>query len=216
MAGYFMDPIGNLVSLQLSIQEANISMKRLSEIMDYEREQQSERQYQEITQIDGDIKLNHVTFGYGNRKPALDDVSFTIEKGQKVALVGASGSGKSTIAKLLLKYYEPQSGDITIDGMDISEYRNDDIRRAVSYVPQNIELFSKSIYDNIRVTRQSATLDEVRRQQKRPMHMNLSRDFQCSITHYLEEAGNGLSGGEKQRIALARAFLKENQFLYHG
>ena len=162
LAGYFMDPIGNLVSLQLSIQEANISMKRLSEIMDYEREQQSERQYQEITQIDGDIKLNHVTFGYGNRKPALDDVSFTIEKGQKVALVGASGSGKSTIAKLLLKYYEPQSGDITIDGMDISEYRNDDIRRAVSYVPQNIELFSKSIYDNIRVTRQSATLDEVR------------------------------------------------------
>ena len=79
LAGYFMDPIGNLVSLQLSIQEANISMKRLSEIMDYEREQQSERQYQEITQIDGDIKLNHVTFGYGNRKPALDDVSFTIE-----------------------------------------------------------------------------------------------------------------------------------------
>lgn len=67
--------------------------------------------------------------------------------------------------------------------MDISEYRNDDIRRAVSYVPQNIELFSKSIYDNIRVTRQSATLDEVREQQKRPMHMNLSRDFQCSITH---------------------------------
>lgn len=144
LAGYFMDPIGNLVSLQLSIQEANISMKRLSEIMDYEREQQSERQYQEITQIDGDIKLNHVTFGYGNRKPALDDVSFTIEKGQKVALVGASGSGKSTIAKLLLKYYEPQSGDITIDGMDISEYRNDDIRRAVSYVPQNIELFQKA------------------------------------------------------------------------
>ncbi len=119
-------------------------------------------QYQEITQIDGDIKLNHVTFGYGNQKPALDDVSFTIEKGQKIALVGASGSGKSTIAKLLLKYYEPQSGDITIDGMDISEYRNDDIRRAVSYVPQNIELFSKSIYDNIRVTRQSATLDDVR------------------------------------------------------
>ncbi len=154
LAGYFMDPIGNLVSLQLSIQEANISMKRLSEIMDYEREQKSERQYQEISSIDGDIKLDHVTFRYGNRKPALDDVSFIIEKGQKVALVGASGSGKSTIAKLLLKYYEPEAGDITIDGMDISEYKNDDIRHAISYVPQNIELFSKSIYDNIRVTRQ--------------------------------------------------------------
>jgi len=79
-----------------------------------------------------------------------------------VALVGASGSGKSTIAKLLLKYYEPEAGDITIDGMDILEYKNDDIRHAISYVPQNIELFSKSIYDNISVTRQSATLDEIR------------------------------------------------------
>ena len=212
LAGYFMDPIGNLVSLQLSIQEANISMKRLSEIMDYEREQQSERQYQEITQIDGDIKLNHITFGYGNRKPALDDVSFTIEKGQKVALVGASGSGKSTIAKLLLKYYEPQSGDITIDGMDISEYRNDDIRRAVSYVPQNIELFSKSIYDNIRVTRQSATLDEVREAAKAADAHEFIKRLPMQYYTYLEEAGNGLSGGEKQRIALARAFLKENQF----
>ena len=212
LAGYFMDPIGNLVSLQLSIQEANISMKRLSEIMDYEREQQSERQYQEITQIDGDIKLNHVTFGYGNRKPALDDVSFTIEKGQKVALVGASGSGKSTIAKLLLKYYEPQSGDITIDGMDISEYRNDDIRRAVSYVPQNIELFSKSIYDNIRVTRQSATLDEVREAAKAADAHEFIKRLPMQYYTYLEEAGNGLSGGEKQRIALARALLKENQF----
>ena len=212
LAGYFMDPIGNLVSLQLSIQEANISMKRLSEIMDYEREQQNERQYQEITQIDGDIKLNHVTFGYGNRKPALDDVSFTIEKGQKVALVGASGSGKSTIAKLLLKYYEPQSGDITIDGMDISEYRNDDIRRAVSYVPQNIELFSKSIYDNIRVTRQSATLDDVREAAKAADAHEFIKRLPMQYYTYLEEAGNGLSGGEKQRIALARAFLKENQF----
>ena len=212
LAGYFMDPIGNLVSLQLSIQEANISMKRLSEIMDYEREQKSERQYQEISSIDGDIKLEHVTFRYGNRKPALDDVSFIIEKGQKVALVGASGSGKSTIAKLLLKYYEPEAGDITIDGMEISEYKNDDIRHAISYVPQNIELFSKSIYDNIRVTRQSATLDEVKEAAKAADAHEFIKRLPMQYYTYLEEAGNGLSGGEKQRIALARAFLKENQF----
>lgn len=212
LAGYFMDPIGNLVSLQLSIQEANISMKRLSEIMDYEREQKSERQYQEISSIDGDIKLDHVTFRYGNRKPALDDVSFIIEKGQKVALVGASGSGKSTIAKLLLKYYEPEAGDITIDGMDISEYKNDDIRHAISYVPQNIEFFSKSIYDNIRVTRQSATLDEVKEAAKAADAHEFIKRLPMQYYTYLEEAGNGLSGGEKQRIALARAFLKENQF----
>ena len=187
-------------------------MKRLSEIMDYEREQKSERQYQEISSIDGDIKLEHVTFRYGNRKPALDDVSFIIEKGQKVALVVASGSGKSTIAKLLLKYYEPEAGDITIDGMDILEYKNDDIRHAISYVPQNIELFSKSIYDNIRVTRQSATLDEVKEAAKAADAHEFIKRLPMQYYTYLEEAGNGLSGGEKQRIALARAFLKENQF----
>ncbi len=74
----------------------------------------------------------------------------------------ASGSGKSTIAKLLLKYYELEVGEITIDGVDIAEYANDSLRRGISYVPQNIELFSKSIYDNIRVSKQNASLEEVK------------------------------------------------------
>ena len=167
LAEYFMEPVSNLVSLQLSIQEANISMRRISEILDYEREigmdegSDENNLYQEIDKIDGEINVSNVTFAYGNRKPALKNVSFTIPKGKKVALVGSSGSGKSTMAKLLLKYYEPQEGEITIDGVDIQEYRNDSLRRAISYVPQNIELFSKSIYDNIRISRQSATLEEV-------------------------------------------------------
>lgn len=232
LAGYFTDPVSNLVGLQLQIQEANISMKRLSEIMDYEREQElsiaedsgipslvgrgenlvDAQQYQMLEKVDGDIEVNNVTFRYGNRKPALDGVSFIIPKGQKVALVGSSGSGKSTIAKLLLKYYEPESGYITIDGVDINEYQNSSIRRAISYVPQNIELFSKSIYDNIRVSKQSATLEEVKEAAKRADAHDFIKRLPMQYYTHLEEAGNGLSGGEKQRIALARAFLKENQF----
>ena len=229
LAGYFTDPVSNLVGLQLQIQEANISMKRLSEIMDYEREQEltfskdsgipsiaeniaDAHQYQVLEKVDGDIEVNNVTFRYGNRKPALDGVSFTIKKGQKVALVGASGSGKSTIAKLLLKYYEPESGDITIDGVDINEYQNSSIRRAISYVPQNIELFSKSIYDNIRVSKPTASLEEVKEAAKKADAHDFIKCIPMQYYTYLEEAGNGLSGGEKQRIALARAFLKENQF----
>ena len=229
LAGYFTDPVSNLVGLQLQIQEANISMKRLSEIMDYEREQEltfskdsgipsiaeniaDAHQYQVLEKVDGDIEVNNVTFRYGNRKPALDGVSFTIKKGQKVALVGASGSGKSTIAKLLLKYYEPESGDITIDGVDINEYQNNSIRRAISYVPQNIELFSKSIYDNIRVSKPTASLEEVKEAAKKADAHDFIKRLPMQYYTYLEEAGNGLSGGEKQRIALARAFLKENQF----
>ena len=218
LSGYFLDPINNLVGLQLSIQEANISMKRLSEILDYEREAgmegdtERENLYQEIDKVEGDVCVSHVTFRYGNRKPALKDVSFTIPKGQKVALVGASGSGKSTIAKLLLKYYEPEEGEITIDGVDIGEYRNDALRRVISYVPQNIELFSKSIYDNIRVSRQNATLEEVKEAAKAADAHDFIKRLPMQYYTFLEEAGNGLSGGEKQRIALARAFLKSNEF----
>ena len=214
LSGYFMDPVGRLVSLQLSIQEANISMKRISEILDYEREQEGvgEQCYQELQKVEGDIQLKNITFRYGNRKPVLNNISFSIPKGKKVALVGASGSGKSTIAKLLLKYYEPETGEITIDGIDINEYTNDSLRRAVSYVPQNIELFSKSIYDNIRVSRMNATLDEVKEAAKAADAHDFVKKLPMQYYTFLEEAGNGLSGGEKQRIALARAFLKKNEF----
>ena len=218
LAGYFMEPVGNLVNLQLSIQEANISMKRLSEIMDYRRENGMEekvdeaKNYQEFPGLEGSIIFSHVTFRYGHRKPALKDVSFEIPKGKKVALVGASGSGKSTVAKLLLKYYDLEDGEITLDGVDIKEYANDSLRRGISYVPQNIELFSKSIYENIRISRQTATLEEVKEAAKAADAHEFIKRLPMQYDTWLEEAGNGLSGGEKQRIALARAFLKENEF----
>lgn len=214
LSGYFMDPVSRLVGLQLHIQEANISMKRMTEILDYEEEQETENKdtYQEVEKLDGDIEVKHVTFRYGNRKPVLKDISFSIAKGKKVALVGASGSGKSTIAKLLLKYYEPESGEILIDGVDINEYTNTSLRKSISYVPQTIELFSKSIYDNIRVSKMNSTLDEVKEAAKAADAHDFIKKLPMQYYTYLEEAGNGLSGGEKQRIALARAFLKKNEF----
>lgn len=212
LAGYFTDPVSRLVGLQLQIQEAQISMKRLTEIMDYKTEQEQEQNYTDIETIDGNVCFKNVTFRYGYRKPVLKNISFTIPKGKKVALVGSSGSGKSTIAKLLLKYYEPESGEITIDGVDINEYTNESIRRAIAYVPQNIELFSKSIYDNIRVSRMRSTLDDVKEAAKKADAHDFIRKLPMQYYTFLEEAGNGLSGGEKQRIALARAFLKDSSF----
>ena len=214
LAGYFMDPIGRLVQLQLTIQEANISMKRISEILDYQREQEGEcdGQYTEIEKIEGNIEIKNLTFRYGNRKPVLNNISLCINQGQKVAVVGSSGSGKSTLAKLILKYYEPESGEITINGIDIKEYTNSSLRQAISYVPQNIELFSKSIYDNIRVSKMNSTLEEVKEAAKAADAHEFIKKLPMQYYTYLEEAGNGLSGGEKQRIALARAFLKKNDF----
>lgn len=209
LAGYFMDPVGRLVSLQLSIQEVNISMKRISEILDYETEILDDENKNDIEKIEGDIKFDNVVFRYGNREPAINQISFDIPKGKKVAIVGASGSGKSTIVKLLLRYYDVESGSITIDGVNIKDYTNKSIRHAISYVPQNIELFSKSIYENIRISNFQATLDDVKRAAKKADAHEFIRGLPLQYNTILEEAGNGLSGGEKQRIALARAFIKE-------
>ena len=210
LSSYFTSPVSDLISMQMSIQEAQISMKRLTEIMDYESEQKDDREYTEMEQIDGDIEFKDVTFRYGSRSPALSHVSFTIPKGKKVALVGQSGSGKSTITKLLLKYYEPESGEIDVNGVNLDEYSNQSVRRAIAYVPQNVELFSKTLYDNIRISRPDATMDEVKAAAKKADAHEFIRKLPLQYNTYLEEAGNGLSGGEKQRIAMARAFLKDS------
>lgn len=211
MSGYFMNPIGNLVGLQMQIQEATISMRRLAEILDYKQEQE-EKEYQDIKDVAGTIEFNNVTFRYGNRNPVLKNLSFSIGKGEKVGIVGNSGSGKSTIAKLLLKYYEPESGAISIDGLNLSEISNNSLRKAIAYVPQNIELFSKSIMDNIRITKPNAALEEVKQAAIKAEAHDFIKKLPLQYHTFLEESGNGLSGGEKQRIVLARAFLKKANF----
>ncbi len=212
LSEYFMNPVGRLVGLQLEIQEADISMKRVSEILDSEREESTEEMFSNVGPIEGDIEIKNITFRYGNRKPAIKNVSLKIPSGKKVALVGASGSGKSTIAKLLLKFYTPESGEILINGEDIQGYSNRYVRKSISYVPQTTEMFSKSIYENIKITKPDSTIEEVVRAAK----LAGAHEFICALPlqygTYLEEGGSGLSGGEKQRIALARAFLKDNNF----
>ncbi|MEF2787734.1 MAG: peptidase domain-containing ABC transporter [Faecalibacterium prausnitzii] len=212
LSSYFTSPLSNLIGLQMEIQEASISMKRLTEIMDYPAENETAEgmEQSEMEKVEGDIEFKDVTFRYGNRAPALDHVSFTIPAGKKVALVGSSGSGKSTITKLLLKYYDPEDGEIDVNGVNLAEYSNHSVRRAIAYVPQNVELFSKTIYDNIRISRMDATLDEVKEAAKKADAHEFIRHLPLQYNTYLEEAGNGLSGGEKQRIALARAFLKDS------
>ena len=163
LSGYFMEPVGNLVDLQLDIQEAQISMKRISEILDYEKEEFDEEKKEKHCNMKGDIVFDNVNFRYGNRDLALENVNFTIEHGKKTAIIGASGSGKSTIVKLLLKYYEIEKGNIFIGGANLSDISSNYIRKNISLVPQNIHLFSKSIYENVAMVKPEATESNVAR-----------------------------------------------------
>lgn len=212
LSHYFMDPIGRLISLQLSIQEASISLKRISEIYEVEKEQIEEDKIK-IDVIDGDIELENITFRYGSRAPVLKDVTIKIPKGKKVALVGESGSGKTTISKLLLKYYTPEEGKIKICGYDIDELDIYALRKAIAYVPQNIELFSGSIKENILLGKANASFKEIKEACEAASCNSFIEKLPSKYDTFLDEAGGGLSGGERQRLALARALIKKAKFL---
>lgn len=212
LTSYFMDPIGRLIGLQLQIQEASISLKRISEIYEVEKEQVDNNKKQ-IEKIDGDIELNNITFRYGGRSPVLKDVSIKIPKGKKVALVGESGSGKTTISKLLLKYYTAEEGKINISGYDIEELDIYSLRQSIAYVPQNIELFSGTIRENILLGKGNASYEDIKEACENANCNEFINRMPGKYDTYLDEAGGGLSGGEKQRLALARALIKKCKFM---
>lgn len=212
LSSYFMGPIGRLISLQLSIQEASISLKRISEIYGVDKEQDDDNKIK-IEKIDGTIELENVTFRYGSRSPVLKNIDMEIPKGKKVALVGESGSGKTTISKLLLKYYIPEEGKIKISGYDINELDIYSLRKAMAYVPQNVELFSGSIKENVKLGRDNAGYEEIKLCCEAAGCNSFIEKLHGKYDTFLEEAGGGLSGGEKQRLALARALIKKTSFL---
>lgn len=213
LSGYFMDPIGRLVSLQLQIQEANIAMKRMSELYDIEEEQSNETDYVKDFSLKGDININNVTFRYGQRKPVLEDITLSIKNKQKVAIVGQSGGGKTTLAKLFLGLWTPESGTININGYNIEELDKKILRNKIAYVPQNIELFSGTIEENIKIGKPTATYQEIKAACIQAGCAEFIERLPVKYGTYLEEAGANLSGGEKQRIALARALIKEPDIL---
>ncbi|MGX7245141.1 peptidase domain-containing ABC transporter [Enterococcus quebecensis] len=203
LSNYFVSPINNLLSLQLEIQEAKTSIARLDEIINLKTEHQGNIKSGSLKK---DIFFKEVSFQHGFTPPIIDQLSFTIPEGKKVALVGESGSGKSTLAKLLMGFYQINEGNIFIGDYEIRDLDLDFLRNNIGYVSQDIELFSGTILDNIRIGN-----DDVPYETIVSLCRNLGiHEFILTLPNrydsIVEEFGSNLSGGEKQRIAIARAF----------
>ncbi len=162
----------------------------------------------------GTVTLSDVRFAYGpGLAPALDGVGFTIERGQTVALIGPSGAGKTTAAHLLMRFWDPQAGGVSLDGHDLREYRLDELRRKVSLVAQDTYLFNSSIRDNLLVANPAATENQI----VGAATMAAAHEFIAALPDGYDtvagERGVQLSGGQRQRLAIARAFLKNSPIL---
>jgi ATP-binding cassette subfamily B protein len=162
----------------------------------------------------GEIRFDHVTFAYdtGSRQ-VLKDVSFAIPAGKMVAIVGPSGAGKSTIARILFRFYDIESGRVTIDGQDIRDVTQKSLRAAIGVVPQDSVLFNDTIFYNIKYGRPEATDDEVYAAARLAQIDTFIRTLPDGYKTMVGERGLKLSGGEKQRVAIARAILKRPRIL---
>lgn len=214
LSQYFTEPVQSLVSLQLVFQEASIAMKRLNELMSLDREDEDKDKLKNID-MHGDIVFKDVTFAYGSRPPIIQDFNLTIPAGKKVAFVGESGVGKSTLAKLIMKFMVVKGGKITISGYDIQDIDQNYVRQTISYIPQNIELFTGTIIDNLKIGNPEATYEEI----ISACNMAGASDFIDRLPNrygsFVEEGGSNLSGGEKQRLAIARSLLtKAKLFIF--
>lgn len=212
LINYFLDPVSNLINLQPELQAAAVAGERLNDILEAEIEQ-SEGEKREIESLKGDIQIEHTDFRYGNRKVILKDLSMTFRQGEKIAIVGGSGCGKTTVAKLLLRFCSPESGKITINGIDISEYSISSIRKHIAYISQNVFLFSDTIYNNLKFGNESVTDEEIKSVCKLCCADEFIEKLPMKYNTMIEENGNNLSGGQKQRIAIARALLRKPDIL---
>ena len=182
-----------------------------------ENEEQKIVKKEELDSFKGKIEFQNITFTYQNgnvnRLPVLANISFTIEPNQRVALVGPTGCGKTTIAKLLLRLYEPQEGEILIDGKNIQRYHLEELRKKIGYVEQDLYLFSQTIRENVAFGQQNATMEEIISVAKLAQVDDFVQKLPDGYDTIVGERGTRLSGGEKQRVAIARAFLTDPSIL---
>lgn len=207
-------PMGQAAALISNYSDAKTSYTILNDIISKEAERPHGKEFVERNKFAGKIEFKDVSFNYpGTEVPALTNVNFIINPGEKVAMIGRIGSGKSTIAKLILKLYEPSSGKILIDDIDIAQIDPADLRRYISYVPQDIHLFRGTIKENIVSTEQHPNVGDIIYAAQVSGVEEFIRVHPLGYDMPIGERGAGLSGGQRQSVGVARALMQDSSIM---
>jgi ATP-binding cassette subfamily B protein len=211
--GAFFQPIQQLVQLYNMYQQGQSSIVKLKSLLGMKPAVEEAADAVDLPPIEGDITFDDITFGYEADRPVISDVSLDIRAGETVAFVGPTGAGKSTLAKLVTRFYDPTSGRVLIDGHDIRGVRIESLRRQLGVVPQEPFLFAGPLRDNIRFASPEATDEQVWEALRAVGLVEVVDRMPQGLDTVVQERGQSLSSGERQLVALARAFLAQPRVL---
>ena len=210
--GMLVKPAKTLININKPLQQAIVAGKSVFSLIDESPESNPSKN--PIHSISGEICFDNVSFSYDNEKPSLTNVNLTIKKGETIALVGSTGSGKTTMVNLLTRFYNPSSGKILIDGQDIVSYELESYRSNFSYVDQNVRLFNDTISGNIAFgQKESMSIDLIRNAAKVSNSIEFIEKLDKKFDSDIGEDGVTLSGGQRQRLSIARAIAKDSPIL---